>query len=212
MSVDLLQRRLDALRAKTQRLGGFLAQESWNQFRVAATCPPSTRLHVRGGRFYSGNNPTIADIDDYEKRAWTVPALVADVGDLDSVGVDVTFANAHYYQFFVLELRIPKVIEEPTASDWWFYIHTIYNEFATAGEAEAYLMTSEFQNDPDENCCWKHPPYPHTEFVAYPLCGLVLRNNGQIGSGCPILPIDPVNRGRSYMWPVDFRSLTSIYD
>ena len=161
---------------------------------------------------YSGWNSTIADIDDYEERAWTVPNLTADVADMDSVGVDVTFVNANYYQFYVLELRIPKVIEEPAASDWWFYIHTIYNEFATAGEAEAWLMTEEFQNDPDENCCWKHPGWPHTEFVAYPLCGLVLRNNGTVGAGTQILPIDYVNRGRSYMWPVDFRSLNSIYD
>ena len=181
-------------------------------FRVAPTCPPSKQLHVRGGRMYGTYNSTLADIDDWQYRAWTVPDLVADLGDIESVGVDVNFANANYYQFFVLELRIPKVIEQPTASDWWFYIHTIYNEFATAGEAEAWLHSTAFQNDPDEDCCWKHPPYPLTEFVAYPLCGLVLKNDGTPGAGCQILPVDLVNRGRSYMWPVDFRPITSIYD
>jgi len=212
MPLESLQQRVNSLQTQANRYGGFVQDESWYQFRVSPTCPPSKELHMQGGRMYATYNPTGADLDDYEYRAWTVPSLTADLADVNSVTVDVTFEHAGYYQFFILELRIPLVVEQPSASDWWFYLHTIYNEFATAGEAEAWSQSEAFQYDPDEDCAWKHPPYPNTAFVAYPLCGLVLKNDGNPGGGCPILPVDLVNRGRSYMWPVDMRPITSIYD
>lgn len=38
-----------------------------------------------------------------------------------------------------------------------------------------------------------------------PLCGIILRNNGTTGTGRHFLPIDAVDRGRSYTWPRDLR-------
>ena len=210
INADILQKRITRLQQHQSAQGSFVPQESWNQFRVAPTCPPSTRLHVRGGRLYTTYNPTWASIDDWEYRAWTVPDLTADVADPTSVTVDVVFANENYFQLFLLELRSPKVYETPGPSDWWFYLHGTGEEFPTAAEAESWLDSETFQY----SGAWKVPAeidYSLVEDVAYPLCGLVLRNDGAVGPSA-ILPIDYVNRGRSYMWPPDMRPITSIYD
>ena len=204
MTLGVLQGRLNKLQNQAGKREGFVPRENWYQFRVAPTCPPSTQLHVRGGRLYS--TYIYGEVfDPVEYRAWTVPDLTADLADVNSVYTDVAFTNANYYQFFFLELRAPLEPEQPTVSDWAFYLHGTYNEFATAGEAELWLDSDEFQ---------KSEPWEHRVIgiISYPLCGLVLKNDGTPGAGCPILPVDYMNRGRSYMWPVDMRPITSIYD
>ena len=200
-----LQGRLDRLRQQNQRQDVFVERENWDMFRVAPSCPPSKQVHVRGGRIYATYNPTGADVDDYEYRAWTVPPLIADLGDVNSVYVDVGFSNANWYQLFLLELRLPGEIEGPAASDWSFYLHGTLDEFETSCEAELWLDSEDFQ----KSFPWRHESI---DIVSYPLCGLILRNDGQTGSGGHILPVDLVNRARSYLWPVDFRPITSIYD
>jgi len=205
MTVEVLRGRVDTLRKQAGTRSGFVERESWNQFRVAPSCPPSKQLHLRGGRMYATYNPTLSDVDDYEYRAYTIPSLTADLGDVNSVTVDVTFVNPNFYQFFFLELCLPKVVEQPSASDWAFYLHGTLDEFATPGEAELWLDSYDFQRSSPWDHGWE-------DIVAYPLCGLVLKNDGTPGAGCPILPIDYMNRGRSYMWPTDMRPITSIYD
>ena len=160
---------------------------------------------MRGGRTYLSATPSLAaELDVYEYRAYTVPDLTADVADTNSVYTDIVFSSANYYQFFFLELRVPAVAENPAPSDWSFYLHGTGDEFETAAEAEAWLNSETFQ----ESSPWEHIDVPT---VSYPLCGLVLRNDGTIGSGSHILPIDYVNRGRSYMWPTDIRPRQDIY-
>lgn len=192
------------LRRNRRRVIVFVDDASWYQFRVAPTCPPSRRLHMHGGRTYLCYNSTSADLDDYEERAYTVPDLIADLADTNSVYTDVVFTNANYYQLFYLELRTPAILENPLSRDWSFYLHGTGDEFETAAEAEAWLNSETFQ----ESSPWDHGSI---DIVAYPLCGLVLRNDGTVGGGCHILPVDYVNRGRSYMWPTDVRPRQDIY-
>jgi len=199
-----LMGRVDRLQRNQQRAGGYVPGADWYNLRVAPTCPPSKQLHMHGGRTNLAWNSTLADLDDYEQRAYTVPDLVADLADVNSVYVDVTFVNANYYQFYFLELRTPAVLENPSASQWSFYLHGTGDEFATAGEAEAWMNSETFQ----ESSPWDHGSI---DIASYPLCGLVLKNNGTPGAGCPILPVDYMNRGRSYMWPTDVRPRQDIY-
>ena len=205
-----IQDRVLALKQNAERKVGFVEDESWYMFRVAPTCPPSRRLHMRGGRLvstYLYGSP----VDEWEKRTWTVPNLTVDLADVTSASVDISFENPDYYQFFLLELRMPLEPELPTASDWMFYLHGTWDEFATAGEAEAWMSSLTFQQShPLDHYYYRSRA--DGDFYGFALCGLVLKNNGEPGGGCPILPVDLVNRGRSYMWPVDLRAITSIYD
>jgi len=195
---------LGRLLRQQRRRKGFVEGADYYWLRVAPSCPPDKRLHMRGGRTYLGYNPQFpATYDDYEQRAYTVPDLTADLADIDSVTIGVTFTNANYYQFFLLELKLPAEVEEPTASDWSFYLHGTGDEFATAREAEEWLDSYDFQHS--------EPWDEGTEGCAYPLCGVVLRNDGETGVSGAFLPIDVVNRGRSYTWPRDVRPRQDIY-
>ena len=196
--------RLDRLQMSQRRATAFVSGGDWYTLRVAPMCPPSKELQVRGGRSYLGWNSTLAPLDDYEQRVYTVPDLTADLADPDSVTVEVSFTSAGYFQFFILELRTPAVVEEPTEADWSFYLHGTGDELETAGAAEDWLHSTEFQY----SIAWKH----NWEYVAYPLCGVVLQNDGQVDVSGAFLAIDVVNRGRSYTWPRDMRPRHSIYE
>ena len=131
---------------------------------------------------------------DYWHRAYTIPDLSAELDDPTSVSIDVSFTTANWYKFFILCLKLPTVLENPTANDWLFHLVETGDEFETPGEAEAWFNSDTFRDTE-----------PWDGQYGYPLCGLVLKNDGTLGSGCPILPVDLVNRGRSYMWPTDLR-------
>lgn len=194
-----------AIDKSQQKNAGVAGREYLYALRVAPSCPPSKVLHVRGGRNYLGNNYTVSSYDAFEQRAYTIPDLTADLADTASVTVDITFSTANHYQFFLLELRTPATAEQPSASDWSFHLHGTEDEFETAGEAEAWLHSATFQlSGPWQSI------FGAEVIVAYPLCGLVLKNDGVVGNGCNILPVDAINRGRSYIWPRDMRPLQLI--
>jgi len=194
---------LDRLVRQQRKQSAFVPGADWYTLRVSPSCPPDKNLHVRGGRTYLGTNTGWVLYDDYEERAYTVPDLTANLADPDSVTATITFVNASYYQFFFLELRLPAIVEGPAESDWSFYLHGTGDEFATASAAEEWMDSYDFQHS--------SPWYHAGDGSAYPLCGLVLRNDGQVGVDGAILPVDLVNRGRSYIWPRDVRPRQDIY-
>ena len=189
--------RTERLQQSENRQAAFVPGAEWYELRVSPTCPPSKSVTLRGGRLYAGYNPGWASFDVYEQRAYTVPELTADLDDTASVTVDVTFTNAGYYQLFLLELKLPAVVENPAAGDWAFNLHGTNDELATAELAEAWMNSTTFT----ESSPWYHGALG----TAYPLCGLVLKNNGQVGVSGAFLPVGLVNRGESYIWPRDMR-------
>lgn len=174
------------------RAAGFVPGNDWYQLRVAASCPPDKQLHLRGGLVYCGYYG--GAYSDYNNRAYTVPDLTADLADSTSVSVDITFTNANWYKFAMLLLKLPTVIEEPTESDWLFYLFETGEEFETPAEAEAWMESETFRHGD-----------PWSGERGYPLVGVVLRNDGQTGVSGAFLPVDVVNRDRSYIWPSDVR-------
>lgn len=182
---------------RQRRAAAFAPPSYESTLRVIPTCPPGQSVRVFGGRIYAGYNWGAAAFDDYEQRAYTVPDLMADLADPDSVTVEVSFSIANRYQFFLLELKLPAIVEEPAESDWSFYLHGTGDELATAGEAEQWLNSYDFQHSSP----WDEGAYG----LCFPLCGIVLRNDGRTGLAGAFLPIDMINRGRSYLWPRDMR-------
>jgi len=164
----------------------------WFELKVAPTCPPSKRLYIRGGKEF--NTFRVAD---YNYRAYTIPDLIANLEDIDEVQVDVSFTNAYWYKCYALLLKLPEEPIEPTISDWKFHLWGDEEELETAAEAEAHMEIPILVDS--------HPWYYSGTLYGYPLCGVILRNNGTVGAGCPIMPVDFLNRGRSYMWPTDIR-------
>lgn len=204
MAAYSLNTRVGKLRRDQQRQAGYVRNPEWYELRVAPTCPPSKQIQMRGGRTFLSANTGWVIWDDYEYRAYTVPDLTADLSDVDSVFASVSFSTANYFRFFILELRMPAVLEEPAVGDWSFYLHGIDAEYATAGDAEQSINSNAFQT----SGIWEHG----ADGSAYPLCGVVLKNDGNTGVAGAFLPIDVINRGRSYIWPRDLRARQSFYD
>jgi len=183
-------RQLEILRKEQEKRKTTVSGASWHEFRIAVSCPPDKQLHMRGGLCYDA--PHAADGTSTISRGWTVPSRTADFENESSVGADITFANANYYLGYMLGLQLPDDYNQPDAEDWNFALIGSGTEFANAADAEEDVL------DYIENTfqAWDD---------AMPLCGVILKNNGTTGNGSKILPIDRINRGRSYIWPSDLR-------
>lgn len=187
-----LDTRIRRLHTQQARAAAFVPGQDWYQLSVAPSCPPDTRIHLRGGLAYCGNFG--AAYLTWNNRTYTVPNLTAELTDPDSVSVEIVFSNAGWYKFAMLLLALPALAVEPAESDWGFYLFETGEELQTATEAEAWMTSVDFR----QAGVWSGE-------TGYPLCGVVLRNDGQAGVPGAILPVDVVNRGRSYLWPRDVR-------
>jgi len=155
------------------------------EFKVAPTCPPSTAINIHGGRAW---NPTDSN---YPGRGWTVPNLSLDVADVDDVGSCHNFSNAYYYLGTVVTLTYGYNPDSVAAGDPALTLYgtwPAWTERATAAEAE----------DDCIDVLWNAANRPWD--YGLPLCMLVIRNNGTTLADCQYMPIDAVNRGRSYIW------------
>lgn len=168
--------RLQVLEDKQARQSAYVSDPEHYQFRVAVSCPPDLRVHMRGGLMY----------DIYDGDSWFIPSATIDLtGGVQVGNKDYTFTVAGNYLFYVLTLDCDTRPDPPL-----FLPYGPDTEYTTTAEAEQALAA---YNNPS---IWN---------VLYPLCGLILRNNGVLGTGLNILPIDRINRGRSYLWPADMR-------
>ena len=189
------QDRIDAISRQIAQQGK--RDPALQQFRVATTCPPSTRLYVRAGVMWN-----VYPGDGY---AWDLPSATVDLSDNSNIyGTDtsplydhdqsyqITFDTAYYYRVYTLLIKMPY--DTATGIEWRLVDLEIEAEFATAGEAEAAWSGTVAE----DMLAW---------FQGFPLCGLILRNDGTVGVPGAIQPIDSINRGRSYLWPRDVRPL-----
>jgi len=188
MSVGPLARML-----KTQdRKAATVTDEMWYYFLVAPSCPPDKSVHIRGGiSSLSGRWGAILQ-DDF------IPDWICDFENEDETQLSLNFTNANYYLGLILcyygdwvGYRSIAGYEEPV------FDCVVGTEVETATEAEQQIDA--FLNG---NTQWY--------YYRLPLWGVVLRNDGQTGVDYAILPVDAVNRGRSYLYR-DARSRGGIF-
>jgi hypothetical protein len=175
-----LDRRVKLLETQQARRKAHEIDHEFDFFRIACSCPPDKRLHMRGGTMHA--HPLDGD------RSWYVNSLICDFEDSDSIIPVVSFTLANWYQSYALVLA-----SAGQSGTFDFRLVGDDDEFETATEAEDNVMNvlNAFGF--------------HIWGVNYPLCGVVLRNDGATATEGAILPIDPINRGRSYTWPMDTR-------
>jgi hypothetical protein len=150
-----------------------------DHFRVAVSCPPDTRVHIRGGNVWNGSKWVDVGGGQY------IESYTVDFGDADTIdGYTGNFSNADYYIGVIMGRVFGYV---PNSH---FVTHS-GDEFATAAEAEA---------DITDVALLLNPWYGYNYGGGLPLCGVVLKNDGNTGVDGAVLPIDRVNRGRSYYW------------
>lgn len=173
----VLDNRIQRLEREQRRRAGAVSVGDWYEFKVSATCPPTTAVHVRGGILYESPDGPGAG------RALEIPTADAELGPSGIDGGAPAFATANYYRGIVLLQS-----GEPWAGDPVGFMYQYdTGEYVTATEAEDGVWTNviEFLG-----------PY----LSELPLVILIVRNDGTTGTDGAILPIDAVNRGRSYLW------------
>jgi hypothetical protein len=213
------QDRINRTRKVVQRRSGRAVDPTWYRLRASPSCPPSTTVRVRGGLVHNasfsewawsgpfGNDPYAQNY-----RAYTVPDLSIDVNSyiryelgvypaLTPIEESVVFDTPGYYKCYVMLLNFPLIAQEPTDSDWSCHFWGTGTELATASEAEAHMEWDTMAESAPWGS-WDTEP----GFHGFPLCGLILRNDGTAGAN-HALPVDHINRGRSYLWPADVRPL-----
>lgn len=157
---------------------------TWDQLRMSVSCPPDTQIHIRAGFATWGSNWVA------QQTVW-FPDIAIDFTDTDQfITYTGNFANANYYmpllllysvQYFDM-LKAGDTEGEPPIDDYGNGL-----EYATAAEAEQAAQG------------W----FDGTNAIytgRLPLCLVVLKNNGITGVDGQVLPVDAVNRGRSYFW------------
>ncbi len=188
----MLDRRIQRLEKQQAQAGALVADNQWYEFLVAPSCPPDKRLHIRGGIVSPSGRWGWIMGDDF------IPDITCDFENDSETGLDLIFSNANYYLPFILAYY----------GDWAAYrtvipdILPIFDcvtgtEVETAVEAEAQIDA--FLNG-----------YEQWYYYRVPLWGVVLKNAGVAGRPYEIMPIDRVNRGRSYMYR-DARSNGGIF-
>lgn len=182
-----ITQRVGTLRQQAGRRAGYEQDRTWDQFRVSTSSPPDKRLHMRGGLLYaSGESYSYA----FGYRGVQIQPQVIDLTNAVQVGRAIAFATAHRYQGYGVVIAFTETETIDPVSPAFTLVGSGV-EYATAAEAEEALEAWLYA---DQVYWW-----------GFPLCGIILRNDGTVGGGCPILPVDMVNRGRSYLWPADIR-------
>jgi len=196
MSLPVIDRRLRDLERAQQRekKTAVGTQDYW--FRCVPTCPPSTAVTIRAGIVYP--NP---DFWFWLACQCQVPETVADfanpnepTGNAGGTVMELTwnFTGAYWYKSCVMRYHYQYVeSREPRSNDLWPNVFTFRGgttEYETAAEAEAavdLLLNGTSQT---------------LDYSAIPLWAFVLKNNGVTGFDGQVMEIDPINRGRSYIY------------
>lgn len=176
-------RRIQTMERQQQQRKSQVPAYTWDQLRIRCSCPPDTQIHIRAG-FVQQGSYWVA-----QETVW-FPDLDVDFADPSQfVSYTGAFTHANYYMPVLLRYY----------DDYFDYVGgggtaapPINDfggspEYATAGEAEQAAQG------------W----FDGTNAIysgQLPLCIVILKNNGTTGETGQVLPVDSVNRGRSYFW------------
>lgn len=154
--------------------------------RAAVSCPPDYMIHIRGGWLtteYGEMVPTpnlslAFGLDEDEGDQWWGPA---------------SFDNAGYYRAGII---YRKNLWDAVAEQLGTTANIVWTPDVPAGVSTA--ACAEAWGD------W-YLRYGDADTYGYPICIVIVRNDGITTAMDPgvsghILPVDAVNKGRSYLW------------
>lgn len=188
-----ISERLHWLERRRDVAASVVADNKWYELACVPSCPPDRRIHIRGGIVTPSGRWGLIMVDDF------IPDTICDFENQDETQMPLSFTDADYYLGLILcyygdwaaYRTLGPAYEEP------IFDNVIGTEVETATEAEGQIDA--FLNG-----------YTQWYYYRVPLCGVVLRNDGNTGVDYAILPVDAVNRGRSYLYR-DARSGGGIF-
>lgn len=176
---SLAGRRVQRLEQQKARQRAEMDAWQWYHFLVAPSCPPDTSVQIRPGLALPAARYGLVQNQTYFE------AQACEFTDTANTGLDCNFTNAGYYLGFILCYNSDWMMDTTTAQQ--FVIVGAASEHATAALAEEEIRL--LLNGGDD---WI--------YEVFPLWAMVLRNDGNTGIDGAILPVDAVNRERSYLF------------
>lgn len=178
-SCGTAQRRLARVRYQQEVRSAYINTWQWYHFRVAPTCPPSTSILIRPGIILPAYRYGLVQDQTY------IDTQTCDFTDTTSTGLACSFTAANYHLGIILCYRSA-----------WLFDQTVTQAFTTIGDGVEYASHADAEDSLETylrgGADWL--------YELFPLAAMVLRNNGIVGADGAILPIDMVQRGRSYLW------------
>ena len=196
-----LRRPIERLEKQQARSAGFVADQDPYTFSLSATCPPSTRVRFTGGFAWQ----VLGYVVEY---GWYTPGYEVDLTDENKVSVRAgwrrytyTFTNPYWYApalFIVNENVEPPEPPEMWPAEIQDYSISLYGTYTGMPIPPPYLEEVETAAEAEDLCRRILGQAAATEGV---VCGgIILRNNGNVTLPNQYQPVDPVNRGRSYLF------------
>ena len=164
--------------------GSYMENADSGRFTISPTCPPSTSLRFQGGLAWWPCNA-------FWSNGYFIPSYTVDLADRDKTSVVWQFTQPYWYmpQMVIINNDVwppPNPWPDTVPDDFlWYYGG---GEYETAAEAEDAAWLSRAHNASQYG------------FIAGTI---IFRNNGVVGEYLQFMEIDPLNRGRSYIF--DFR-------
>ena len=184
MNLDIIRNRMQDIEKKQERMAGRAGDDYPQSFTLSPTCPPSTSVHFTGGFRWEVLGYLI-------ERGWTMPGYTVDLSNPDDWYPWYTYTNAYWYSpclFVVPKWTYPPEFPNPWPDDIPnkpYLYGFMTGEYETAAEAE----------DACRGICMEELNRGTNAG------GIILRNNGNlITYEDQFMPIDMVNRGRSYLF------------
>jgi len=180
-----------------KRRAGTVQAGSADSFTLSPTCPPSTSVHFRGGLAWRPA-PLV------NPAGFFIPEYTVDLTDSDKVSVRLgndnytyIFSNANWYVPCVFIIR-GTLWPPPEPPDTWPDTVPDNAVCLYGGVGAPYMEEFETAAEAEDACRRIRGDAAFSYGVV--AAGLVLRNNGNTISPNQYMPVDMVNRGRSYFF------------
>ena len=185
MGWSIVSNQIKRLDKEQQRRAGSVQNRDMYEFTISPTCPPSTSIIFRGGLIWR----TAAGTNSY---GWYIPSYEVDLTDPYITYSSSVCPNAYWY--YAVNI-VPNTYYLPglTAKEEWpetapersIYFREVSEWVETAATAENNVLRNERSSG---------------QFYGPCTTSVILRNNGNTVDINQYMPIDPVNRGRSYLF------------
>lgn len=176
----ILNNKISNLEKQQKQRGGAAQSWDWYENRVYPSIPPSTVINVRGGRMWVSPS--------FWAESWYNEDASFDLSNTAECFPSYTFTNPNWY----LPVGVTK--EDGYFDDAGLYLYGPDHPDSDGGGFVEYETATEAENAIDSIL---NDGYGHG---GNPICQLILRNNGNVSLPNQFMPIDQVNRGRSYFY------------
>ncbi len=199
MGRDAIDRYLQRLESQQAKRAGDTQTDQYS-FRLSCTCPPSTSITFRRGTAWW---PGYA----FYPAPVSIPSYTVDLTDPDKVsvrrsysGYTYTFTNAYWYAPCIVIITGYAFGTPPEPPDTWpdEPPDTSLYLYGDHGGSSPYF--EEYENAAEAEDACRAIIGEQASYYGIAAGGLILRNNGNTATFNQYMAVDPINRGRSYLF------------